>query len=286
MKVILSPKYYGYCPGLKRSLKIADELIKESKSSGRKIYYDVPLAHNTEVAKELEENGFNKVDVTGTRDAESDYFLVSAHGASSAKIAQLKQKNFDVRSATCPTVRKLQDIALADYRVGYKIIIFGKANHAETEGVNGCIEDSALIVHTLDEGRAIKLDQKASILCQTTFSLAEFKKLVKIIKKNNPKIEVIVRATACPVVEHRIKGAQEFARETKPDLVVVVGSKTSSNTKLLASEIAKEARTIMIDSADELTAAELTGVETVLVMSGTSAPPEVVEKVAKALGSL
>jgi len=285
MKVILVNKFYGYCPGLKRSLKIADELALEAQKDGKKIYFDVPLAHNENVEKSLEKKGFVEVEVNENLDGTSKYFLISAHGASYDKIAKLRDCGFDVRSATCPTVRRVQDLAVVDYKNGYQIVILGKADHAETRGVNGCVDNSAIVFKTVDEAKGYKLTKKTSVLCQTTYAKEEFKKLIKILRSNNKDIEIIERGTYCPIVENRIRGAYQLAKKELPEMIVVVGSKTSSNTKLLAYEIEEIAKVMMVDDESEISKDDFKNVNKVLVVSGTSAPPEIVEAVAKKLES-
>jgi len=186
MKVILLPKFYGHCPGLKRSLKIADDLILEAEKNGKKIYYDVPLAHNEEVEKKLQKGGFQEVNIEEVTDAKGQYFLISAHGVSGQKIEKLKKKNFVVKSAVCPTVKHVQQIAQNDYVDGYQIVIFGKSTHPEIIGVNGSVDDSATIVADVDEGFKIKLNKKTSVICQTTLSSDKYDEFVDNLKKANP----------------------------------------------------------------------------------------------------
>jgi len=283
MKVILLQKFYGHCPGLKRSLKIADDLIFEAKKNGKTIFYDVPLAHNEEVEERLKNGGFKEVDINEITDAGKEYFLVSAHGVSSKKIKELKGKNFDVRSAVCPTVKHVQEIAEKDYADGYQIVIFGKSSHPEVIGVNGSVDDSAVIVSDIDKGLEIKLDRKTSVICQTTVSSDKYVEFVENLKKVNPKIEIVARNTICPVVEGRVRMCAAYVAKEKPDLVVVVGSKTSSNTKQLASKLSQLIPTMLIGSEKELREDDFKGLETVLVVSGTSAPPEEVEQIAEKL---
>jgi len=283
MKVILLPKFYGHCPGLKRSLKIADDLILEAEKNGKKIYYDVPLAHNEEVEKKLQKGGFQEVNIEEVTDAKGQYFLISAHGVSGQKIEKLKKKNFVVKSAVCPTVKHVQQIAQNDYVDGYQIVIFGKSTHPEIIGVNGSVDDSATIVADVDEGFKIKLNKKTSVICQTTLSSDKYDEFVENLKKANPKTKIVARNTICPIVEGRVQMCAAHVVEEKPDIVVVVGSKTSSNTKQLASKLAKLVPTMLVGSEKELEKSDFEKNTTVLVVSGTSAPPEEVERIAEKL---
>ena len=280
MNVTLISKFYGYCPGLKRSLEVAHKLAEKAEKEARKIFYDVPLAHNENVQRDLEKRGLIKLEFSEKTEGSKNYFLISAHGASYNKINQLKQQNFAVISATCPKVRKVQDIAIDDYKNGYQIIIFGKKDHAEIVGVNGCVEDSAIVINSIDQALNLKLNKKSSLISQTTFPSREFLQAASIIQKNNPETEIVVRKTICPIVEGRVALVCRFATENKFDLGVVVGSATSSNTKQLASKLSEIVPTLMVGDESEIDRKSFKNVQDVLVVSGTSAPPEIVEAVA------
>lgn len=283
MKVILLPEFYGHCPGLMRSIKIADDLIEKAKKNGKKVFYDVPLAHNEEVVKRLQKNGFRMIDVSTVKDADQDYFIVSAHGVSPAKIAELENKNFEIVSATCPTVTRLHGVAMNDAKDGYGIVIFGKADHPEVIGTNGCVDDTAVITAKIDDGLKIKLKKKTSVICQTTLPTDHFERFVENLKTANPGVEIVVRKTICPVVEDRVQTISQYVSANKPDHVVVVGSQTSSNTKQLATKLNELTPTIIVDNENEIQKDDFKDSKIVLVVSGTSAPPEVVERVADKL---
>jgi len=286
MKVIKIDKFFGYCPGLKHSLRMAFELAEEAERERKKVYYDVPLAHNEDVANSLKERGFIEIVPDEKSDGEGNYFLISAHGASDSKAEWLESKNFVVRSAICPTVKRVQELAKRDYSDGYQVVIFGKNDHAEIQGVAGCVDDQALIVDSVAQAKKIRLVGKASVICQTTFSSEDFQNFCDTLKKSNPDREIIIRNTVCPIVEGRIKSIRRYIEENKPDIAVVVGSKTSSNTRQLADELREILPTMMIGNADEIQHKNLKSVSSVIVVSGTSAPPEVVEAVASRIESL
>jgi len=283
MKIILQRNFYGYCPGLKRSFQVADELIEKAKAENKKIFCDVPLAHNADVMSSLRRQGVELIEMDENSRGEGQYFLVSAHGASTKKVQWLKKIGFKVWDATCPKVTTVQHQALADYKSGYQIVIFGKANHAEIEGINGLVNKSAIIIDDTQRAKEIVLTKKTSVISQTTLPVERFKEVFDIIKKNNPNIEIIARKTICPIVQNRITQIVEFAKSNGINRTVVVGSPTSSNTKSLAKALSAICPTSMVADERSLDQKSFTGDETVLVVSGTSAPPEVVEKVAEKL---
>lgn len=284
-KVILIKDFYGYCPGLKQSLKIADELAVTAEKGHKKIFFDVPLAHNEKVSKNLQESGFRKIKLKEDIKGKGNYFLTSAHGANPQKYRWLKDHDFVITNATCPRVRIVQELAEKDYKAGYQIVIFGKADHDEVKGVNGHTDNSAIVFRGIDDAYGIKLTKKASVLCQTTLPSDDFLESVEIIKKNNPKIKIVVRNTVCPIVENRMKHIIDYLKKEHVGLAVVVGSRTSSNTKLLASRLKRHTATIMVDDEKELQKhlPVFRKIDKILVASGTSAPPEIVEKVAQEL---
>jgi len=283
MKVILSNEFYGYCPGLERSLKIADNLYRQARKEKKKIYFDVPLAHNEIVKKNLEDKGFVQIKLNQKTSGGKNLFLISAHGASREKISWLVKRGFKVKSATCPKVSRLQELAVASYRRGYLIIIFGDKNHPEIIGVNGCINHSAVILKSAPEAEKVKLTGPTMVLSQTTFPLKKFRELAAILKKNNPRGELTIRQTICPIVEDRIFKICNFTKKEKPDIGVVVGSNLSNNTKLLTAELSEIVDTIMVGNETELKPADFTDKEKVLVVAGTSTPPQTVENVAERL---
>lgn len=286
MKIILKEGYYGYCPGLNRSLRIADNLIKRAKKEGKEIYYDVPLAHNTDTMKTLDKKGLKKIILNVNLSGKGNYFLISAHGASTRKVEWLKKHGFEVILATCGIVEQLKKKAIKDYEDGYQIVIFGKADHAEIIGVNDSIDNSAKIVRDVEGSLELNLDKKTSLLCQTTYSSEDFLECVTIIKNNNPKLEIKSHNTYCPIVKKRVEEILKMTLDGSVDLAIVVGSKASSNTKLLANKLSKIKKTMMVENESEIIDDIFGGVNTVLVVSGTSASPEVVLKVAKKLQKL
>lgn len=283
MKVILLKEFYGHCPGLERSFRIATELIGKAKKDGKKIYYDVPLAHNVAVLEKLKQDGFTEINIDGTENADKNYFVISAHGVSPSRIKELEKKNFEVVVATCPTVTRLHRISQKDYTSGYQIVIFGKAQHPEIKGANGCIDNSAIIVSSVADASNIKLSKKASVICQTTLSASKFAQFVENLKEANPSIEIVTRDTICPIVEGRVQKILKYIQKNKPDRVLVVGSAHSSNTRQLAANINETVPAEVVDGASEIDFAKYHKDTTILVVSGTSAPPEVVEEVASRL---
>ena len=283
MKVILEKKLYGYCPGLIRSFSVADDLIVTARRQKKKIYCDVPLAHNTDVMANLQKQGVELISVEDEKVNDGSYFLISAHGASDDKIAHLKKLGYEVVDATCPKVTAVQNQAVADYKNGYQIVIFGRTNHAEIRGINGLIGDSAIMVSDLESAGKVKLTQKTSIISQTTLPLDKFQTLIEVLKENNPSVEILERKTTCPIVRNRIMQTVELAKKQKVEMAVVVGSATSSNTKSLAKTLEEVCPTIMVAGEAELNKKNFLNAKSVLVVSGTSAPPEVVEKVAARL---
>ena len=280
MKVILDAKFYGYCPGLIRSFRIADNLIKQSHKDKKKIECDVPLAHNADVLSDLRKRGVELIEIDEATDGSNKHFLVSAHGASHNRIEWLKAKGYEITDATCPKVATVQTRATNDYRAGYQILIFGKADHAETLGINGMIDNTAIILREVESAAKLKLKSKTSVIAQTTFPPDKFDLGVKNLVAYNPEVDIIIRRTICPIVQSRIDSVIEYINSSKIDMTVVVGSPTSSNTKSLAYDVRKVCPVRMVADSKGLDADDFQKDQTILVVSGTSAPPEVVEKVA------
>ena len=286
MEVILIDKFYGYCPGLKTSIELANNLAKKALSEKCMIYCDVPLAHNAEVTSRLHKRGVVLVENISTIQPYNDYFLVSAHGASKKRQEELGARGFKVVDGVCPRVKSVQDRAIKDMIDGYEIIIFGKPDHAEVVGINESINNQALIIKKIEDAVDIKLSKKTSLISQTTYPEDKFDELFQILKTNNPQIEIIQRKTTCPIVVSRVNKILEYIEDNAIDKVIVVGSPTSSNTKLIAAKVQKTTPARMIADARSIRKEDIKGFTKVLVVSGTSAPPEVVEKVANKIKTM
>lgn len=285
MEVILIDNLYGYCPGLTRSIEIANKLAETAKKEKCSVYCDVPLAHNAEVTAKLHRKGVILVDHIGQIKPKDDYFLVSAHGASHSRMGELSGRGFKVVDGVCPKVKAVQDRAVKDSKDGYDVIIFGIPNHAEVIGINGCINNQALIINTVKDAENIRLTKKTSLISQTTYPASDFNNLFEVLKRDNPNIEIVQRNTTCAIVNNRIKAVTEFIKENSINKLVVVGSPTSSNTKLLAVEASKIIPNIMVADYRSVHKKDIVGYNKVLVASGTSAPPEIVRKVADKIRS-
>lgn len=281
MKVILEKKFYGYCPGLIRSFNIADKLIKQAETDKKPIECDVPLAHNADVLEGLRLRGVKLIETDENTIGKNKHFLISAHGASHAKIEWLRKKGYEITDATCPKVSTVQKRAKDDFEAGYQILIFGKADHAETLGINGMINDTAIIIKDIDLALKTKLNGKTSVIAQTTFPPDKFDLGVRNLIAANPEANIIIRRTICPIVQARIDNVIEYIKRNKINLTIVVGSPTSSNTKSLALDVRNVCPVIMVADYTGLKKEDFIKDQTVLVVSGTSAPPEVVEKVAE-----
>src|SRR3989338_377489 len=299
MKIIVA-KHAGFCFGVKRAIEIAEE----TASTNGKTYVYGQLVHNERVIEDLGEKGIEFVD--DIKDIPKNAVTVlRAHGEPGVTYEKLRQKGIfgdRLKDATCPLVKLVHNAAFKLKANGYEVIIFGKKNHPESIGISYYINgkntfiaenpnDAALIAEHINKNNL----GKAAIISQTTMSVNGYNKLIQNInKKCNSKFEklelnlknigkpFVFVDTICNPTKQRQSDTEEIAK--KADIMIVVGSKNSSNSKELAAK-SKEivVETYFIQDAWQLKKEWLKGKENIGITAGASTPDitinEVVERI-------
>ena len=283
MKIIFA-KHIGFCSGVKRAISIAEESFKERR---RPIQFLGSLVHNEKVVGEFEKKGVKFV--KSFKEVKKGILIIQAHGVPpfSEKVA----KKVLIKDATCPLVRKAQLTALSFYKKGYKVIIVGDKNHSEVKGINGYIENSAVIIENESQAEKLNLAEfkKIAVIAQTTQNLNRFNKILKILKKKWLSVVKTKRAkgfkginTICPEVIIRQKELKGILR--KSDGILVIGSRSSANTGRLVQAAKKNRKKVIwVNSLEELKKKKMKGISVLGVVSGTSTPNSEVEKIRKYL---
>lgn len=267
----------GFCAGVRRAVKIADQLLDNKK----KIYILHELVHNSKVVDALEKRGAITVNtIDEIPDGECTVF--SAHGVSDKIENQAASKNLEIVNATCPLVLHVQKLASDLSENGYTIILFGSAHHRETEGIMGRIKGHGHVIETIEQATEFTpvSTEKYACLSQTTMNAATVGKMTDIIKNKIPSL--LIHANVCPATDERQEALRELAK--KCPVIFVAGSETSSNTRKLC-EIAKEAGSVayLISDASEITHEMIDNIENIGVASGASAPDSAVDEIIKKL---
>jgi 4-hydroxy-3-methylbut-2-enyl diphosphate reductase len=279
MRVYLA-KEVGFCFGVKRAINMTRQALAEHNDVS--ILGDV--VHNRAVTSELEARGLVKRN--GLDEVKGGTMVIRAHGLPQSEIQAASSRGLNIVDATCPIVTQAQDAARELERRGCTVIIIGDRNHAEIKGVMGNLENQAVVVDSVEELRAAKLDKrllrKVGIIFQTTHSFELCSTIVNELITMAKEVQVI--NTICRPVRNRQMDAVELAERV--DVMVIVGSRSSANTIELKHLCHKyNENTIHVENADELDPKAFDGVTEVGIASGLSTPPDIVEAVKKRIMS-
>ncbi|MBR1999970.1 MAG: 4-hydroxy-3-methylbut-2-enyl diphosphate reductase [Lentisphaeria bacterium] len=271
MKIHLA-KVYGFCAGVRRAVEIVEQALNEHE----KIYLIHELVHNEQVSAELAARGVCSV---AGLDAVPDgaTLVLSAHGTVPEVFEMARKKKLNIIDATCPLVRKVQQSAANLTEQGVHVLLFGKKQHREVEGIVGhavpgmctVLENRAAVETFVPEA-----GQKYATLSQTTLNEQEIMEMNEALLKKIPDLQV--SGNVCKATGERQEAVRLLAE--KCDAVLIIGSENSSNTLRLL-EVAKEKchRTHLVSSPDDLP--DLTGVDVLGVSAGASAPESLIRDV-------
>jgi len=214
---------YGFCFGVKRAIKIAEE-NKKAATYG-------PLIHNSKEIARLEDD----FEVGLTDDYKSfksgDKAIVRTHGIQKQELEKLKENNVNVVDATCPYVTKPQEIAQKMSEAGYSVVIFGDEAHPEIKGVKSYATHGALVVTSPNELEDIKLKEKVALIAQTTRKVEDYLEVANYLIPRHKEVRVF--NTICNATFENQEAARKIAKIA--DIMIVIGGKNSSNTKQLFS---------------------------------------------------
>ncbi|MEF3192600.1 MAG: 4-hydroxy-3-methylbut-2-enyl diphosphate reductase [Campylobacterales bacterium] len=262
----------GFCFGVRRAIEMAEE------NPGSQTYG--PLIHNPDEIKRLKED----FDVWTTNRPEDlavgRKVIIRTHGIPKDRLAQLDREGYEYVDATCPFVKKPQEICARMSAQGYDIVIFGDASHPEVQGVVSYADGPTYVVQSPSELSSIKLKSKIAVISQTTRKFQEFMAIVEYLIARYP--EVAVFNTICNATFDNQDAARELAREV--DVMVVVGGKNSSNTKQLlaiASEICPDS--YLVERAVDLDPSWFVNKQLCGVTAGASTPKWVIDEVVEAI---
>jgi len=271
---ILLAEPRGFCAGVTRAVQSLERAVEQY---GAPIYVYHEIVHNNWIVEDFRRKGVIFVD-TVDEVPEGSRLLFSAHGVSPAIRDIAKKRSLKTIDATCPLVKKVHDCAF-DYALkGYKIILIGHRHHDEIVGVVGEVPESIWVVENKAEIDALTFgkDEKLAYLTQTTLAVSETLQQIKRLQKRFPQIVGPPQSNICGATQRR----QDAVRKHCPqaDVVIVVGSRTSSNSQRLAEQAEKlGVRSFLVDGAEDIPLDKFTGSETVLITAGASAPEHLVQ---------
>ncbi|MDM5272147.1 4-hydroxy-3-methylbut-2-enyl diphosphate reductase [Sulfurovum sp. zt1-1] len=276
MKIELASSY-GFCFGVKRAIRIAEE-HKGSKTYG-------PLIHNKDEINRLKE-GFNIGLAESLNDIDADdSVVIRTHGIPKHELAVLNKQNNKVIDATCPYVTTPQQIVEKMSEEGYSIVIFGDKNHPEIKGVVSYAVNpkDAFIVLESDELEDLPLSSKVALVSQTTRKPEDFLKIVNALILTRKEVRVF--NTICNATFENQDAAAELAK--RADVMIVIGGKHSSNTKQLHSICKRDCEdSYLIENEEELDPSWFEGKKLCGISAGASTPDWVVQNVINKIESM
>ncbi|CAM3032275.1 MULTISPECIES: 4-hydroxy-3-methylbut-2-enyl diphosphate reductase [Corynebacterium] len=277
-KKVLLAAPRGYCAGVDRAVETVEKALEKY---GAPVYVRKQIVHNKYVVETLEQRGVIFVDETDEV-PEGAHLVFSAHGISPAVRESAANLNLRTLDASCPLVTKVHNEAKRFARDGFHILLVGHEGHEEVEGTAG---EAPEVTHLVDGVEGVESlpeslqDQKLVWLSQTTLSVDETMEIVTKLKERFPHLQDPPSDDICYATQNRQAAVKKIAADS--DLVVVVGSQNSSNSKRLV-EVALEAGakdSHLVDYASQIDEAWLEGVNTVGVTSGASVPEILVGQV-------
>ena len=276
---LLKPR--GFCAGVVRAIdvvKIALDLF------GPPIYVRKEIVHNKHVVEELRDAGAVFVEELDEVPAGARA-IFSAHGVSPAVRAEAKERKLEIIDATCPLVTKVHLEAVKFAREGSSIVLIGHKQHDEVIGTLGEVPDCSFLVETVEDVNRLDVPDPARVryLTQTTLSLDETRDIVSRLKERFPLIQGPPAQDICYATENRQMAVKAIAQAV--DLLLVVGSENSSNSKRLV-EVGDNLgiRSYLINDRTNVNPAWLVSIRNVGVTAGASAPEHLVQELITFLG--
>ncbi|OGD84871.1 4-hydroxy-3-methylbut-2-enyl diphosphate reductase [Candidatus Curtissbacteria bacterium RBG_13_40_7] len=274
--LLVSPR--GFCAGVDRAIDVVETALE---IFGPPVYVKHAIVHNTHVVSDLEEKGAVFVENLDEIPRGS-IVIFSAHGTDPRLKEEARSYGHKVIDATCPLVTKVHLEAVRYAREGYFIIYIGHRGHPEPVGVFGEVPKEAIVlIERADEVEKLEVpqDQKLIFLTQTTLSISDTLETIKRLQKRFPNIISPPSGDICYATTNRQSAARRLAQ--KSGLVLVIGSKTSSNSKRLVEVCRQEGtKAYLVDDEKMVDQRWLRGVETLGITSGASAPEYLVLKLA------
>ena len=275
MQVILAnPR--GFCAGVERAIAIVERALEKF---GVPIYVRHEVVHNKFVCDDLRAKGAVFIEELSEVPAGSTV-IFSAHGVSRAVRDEAEQRGLKVFDATCPLVTKVHVEVGKMRNQAREVVMIGHRGHPEVEGTMGQSRDGMYLVETVGDVAQLKVTQpeQLSFVTQTTLSIDDASQVIAALKQHFPSVQGPKKDDICYATQNRQDAVKALAEES--DLVIVVGSPNSSNSRRLR-EVA-QARGIeayLVDGPEEICAEWLAGKENIGITAGASAPEVIVERV-------
>ena len=285
LKIFLaSPR--GFCAGVDRAVEIVNKSLFKF---GSPVYVRHEIVHNKHVVEELRKKGAIFVNELSEINDKSRPVIFSAHGVSKKVIEEAKIEKLFFVDATCPLVSKVHREAEMLYKKEYKILLIGHKGHPEVIGTMGQLPvGSVELIEKKEDILNLRIsnEDKVAYITQTTLSIDDTSEIVNALKIRFPKIKEPIKSDICYATTNRQNAVKQIAN--KCDLFIVIGSRSSSNSKRLV-EVAKKSgckESLLLHSEEILPREKIMKAENLGISSGASAPEILVEKMIEEIKNL
>ena len=277
LKILLSAPR-GFCAGVERAIEIVEKSIQKY---GTPVYVRHEIVHNKYVVDDLKNKGAIFVEELEEIEDKTRPVIFSAHGVPKKIPEDAKNYNMTYVDATCPLVSKVHREAENLNKAGYHLILIGHQNHPEVIGTMGQLPKGSIdLIQNEDEAKKYKPqnNKKISYVTQTTLSVDDTQDLIKVLQEKFPTIIGPSADDICYATQNRQDAVKQLSLEC--EIVLVIGSKTSSNSNRL-KELAEKCGTksFLIDGKSDIDVELLRKASIVGITAGASAPEEIVQEV-------
>ncbi|HVM98114.1 MAG TPA: 4-hydroxy-3-methylbut-2-enyl diphosphate reductase [Candidatus Acidoferrales bacterium] len=271
--IVASPR--GFCAGVSYAVEIVDLVLQRY---GAPVYVRHEIVHNRHVVENLRAKGAVFVDDLALVPPES-LLIFSAHGVSPAVREEAKARQLRVIDATCPLVTKVHLQVLRHVREGNVVIMIGHRGHVEVEGTMGHAPERMHLVEKVEDVAKLRVDDpdRLAVVTQTTLSVDDTRDIIEALRARFPNIRTPPKDDICYATQNRQAAVKALAKEA--DVVLVIGSPTSSNANRLV-EVARNERTTahLIETVESIDPTKLGTAHCVGVTSGASTPEVLVQE--------
>jgi (E)-4-hydroxy-3-methyl-but-2-enyl pyrophosphate reductase len=259
----------GFCFGVKRAI----ELAENTRPRKRRIFTLGPLIHNPQEVERLETKGIKTIRKIGSQ--KDITLIIRTHGIPSGYKEKLEKKEIRIVDATCPFVKRAQDIVKKLKKEKYQVIIVGEKTHPEVAALVSYGGKDCRVVENIQEIKKLKLKHNVGVISQTTQIPKKFEEIIELIKLTRPRLKVF--NTICRATVDRQAEAEELAGRS--DVMIIVGGKNSGNTRRLYDISDKVAPTHLVETASEVKSSWFKGKKSVGITAGASTPDWIIEEV-------
>ncbi|MDR2183849.1 MAG: bifunctional 4-hydroxy-3-methylbut-2-enyl diphosphate reductase/30S ribosomal protein S1 [Clostridiales bacterium] len=273
MEIVLADAY-GFCFGVRRAV----DGVYNAVAGGKVVTTLGPVTHNKAVVRDMQAKGARITDSVAK--VNDGIVIIRAHGEPPRTYKALWDKKLDFIDLTCPCVKANQKLAKAKYDEDAIVIIAGDANHPEIVGINGWIDDNAIIIRDAKQvdGMAFDDNRQHFLMSQTTFSVQGFQEITKKLQGIIKNLEIF--NTICVDTQKKQAAAENLARQV--DKMIVIGDADSSNSRKLYDICrAVQKNTYFIESIDDLQLKNFAIDDRIGITAGASTPPATIEEAVK-----